>query len=296
MDQKYPDLAKPVWFFLEMDKFEEIFTKYCPNIRETVTNEMLMTDLITEENEAEILKDYAEGFKWYASETAREIHEFGVDIDPMAPRYIWGSPEINERVVELIEEQYPVNEGDIICYGPSNITWWYSLEQDMLPYHAQNHGMGGCIDDDMINYAPRILYPYKPTAVIFQTGSNDIAGGIPLETILNNKRKMYAEFLKNMPQAKLIVCSGLPLPGRPQYWDATVETNALLKEMCEQTDRLYFLDATDDMLTDHGPERFRTSDGRYFNPEYYRVDKIHLNKKGHDVWTRLMKEKLAEIL
>ena len=120
--------------------------------------------------------------------------------------------------------------------------------------------------------------------------------GETLETILANKKKMYDMFLANMPQAKLVVCSGLPLPGRTQFWDATVRTNELLKAMCEETDRLYFMDATDAMLTDQGPEELKTSDGRYFNPAYYRMDRIHLNKKGHDVWTGLMKEMLEKIL
>lgn len=48
-------------------------------------------------------------------------------------------------------------------------------------------------------------------------------------------------------------------------------------------------------LADTGDEMYRTSDGRYFNPSLFRIDRIHLNKKGHDVWTGLMKEKLAEL-
>ncbi len=154
-----------------------------------------------------------------------------MDIDPFGPRFRWGTPENKETVVRLIEEQYPVNHGDIICYGPSNITFWYSLEKDMLPYHAQNHGMGGCTDIDLIEYAPHVLYPYQPSAVIIQTGSNDIASGIPLEEILRRKKEMYDLFLSKMPTAKLIVCSGLPLPGRMQYWNATEKTNQLLKEL-----------------------------------------------------------------
>lgn len=225
-----------------------------------------------------------------------EAKEFGVDVDPTSLRYQWGDPETNEKVVSLIEAQErPIETGRVVFYGPSNICFWYSLEQDMLPYKAYNHGIGGCIDDDMMHYAPRLLYPYEPSVVFFQTGSNDIANGIPLETILANKKKMYAMFLEHMPQAKLVVCSGLPLPGRTQFWDATVETNALLEKMCQETDRLYFLDATDAMLTDHGPEELKTSDGRYFNEDLYRLDKIHLNKKGHDVWTGLMKEMLKKL-
>ena len=106
---------------------------------------------------------------------------------------------------------------------------------------------------------------------------------------------MYALFLENMPDTQLIVCSGLPLPGRPQFWDATVETNELLKKMCEETERMTFMDATDGMLTSEGPEALRTSDGRYFNPALYRMDRIHLNKKGHDIWTAKMKETLIKL-
>ena len=224
-----------------------------------------------------------------------EVREFGEGINPRSLRYQWGNPEINEQVVSLIEKSDPVTEGGIVFYGPSNICFWYSLEEDMKPWKAHNHGIGGCIDADMIEYAPRLLYPYKPAAVFFQTGSNDIASGIPLEQILDNKRKMYGLFLKNMPGTKLIVCSGLPLPGRTQYWDATVKTNELLQKMCKETDRMVFMDATDVMLTSDGPEELQTSDGRYFNPALFRIDRIHLNKKGHDVWTAKMKETLRKL-
>ncbi len=35
---------------------------------------------------------------------------------------------------------------------------------------------------------------------------------------------------------------------------------------------------------------YRTFDGKYFCPEYYRADRIHLNKAGYDLWTAKMKE------
>ena len=233
----------------------------------------------------------------YERAVREEVREFGSDADPFGLRYQWGDGETNEKVVRLIEEsEAPPKKGCVVFYGPSNIAQWYSLERDMLPYAAYNHGIGGCIDEDMIRYAPRLLYPYEPCAVFFQTGSNDIASGIPLDEILSNKRRMYALFLENMPRTQLVVCSGLPLPGRTRYWDATVKTNELLRDMCEKTDRLHFLDATDAMLSLSGPEELKTSDGRYFTPGYFRMDRIHLNKRGHDVWTALMKAKLKELL
>ena len=287
----------PLEILLSFDIFAERLAPFCPDARAFTDSGKTFADLLDGAADPQALRAaFDAACEAFERETQREVREFGVELDPHGLRYQWGKPDVNDAVVSLIEQrEAPLREGQIVCYGPSNIALWYSLERDMLPYTAYNHGIGGCIDEDMIHYAPRLLYPYKPAAVIFQTGSNDIAQGIPLETILQNKKRMYGEFLAHMPQAQLIVCSGLPLPGRTQFWDATVETNALLRQMCAETDRLHFLDATDAMLTDHGPESLRTSDGRYFNPAYFRIDKIHLNKKGHDVWTALMKNKLAEL-
>ena len=289
-------LNAPLGMLLSIDLFAEPLRRHLPAL--TPGDARTLRDLLPLAGDGEaLLRDLEEAGRRFDEETLREVREFGVDIDPQGLRYRWGGPETNEAVVRLIEAgDRPLQEGQIVFYGPSNIALWYSLERDMLPYTAYNHGIGGCIDEDMMRYAPRLLYPYKPAAVFFQTGSNDIASGIPLETILANKRRMYGMFLENMPQAKLVVCSGLPLPGRTQFWDATVRTNDLLREMCAETERLYFLDATDAMLTDRGPEALRTSDGRYFNPALYRIDRIHLNKRGHDVWTALMKRTLEEIL
>ena len=229
-----------------------------------------------------------------------EIAEFGVEVEENDPCHMWSNEDlkVQEACVAAIEEKYRGRTGEIIFYGPSNIQMWYSLEKDMLPYRAQNHGMGGCIDPEMITYAPRMLYAFCPSVVFFQTGSNDLASGLSLEQILKNKKEMYSLFLKNMPDTKLVVMSGLPLPNRQEFWADTVKTNQLLKQMCEETDRMYFMDATDAMLSETGPENMKTpvGDGRYFTREYFRSDGIHLNKKGHDVWTALMKKVLSEIL
>ena len=288
------ELQYPVGTFEGLIFYDEVIRRYFGELSEDRKAEKLC-DMIPENVRDDFLMDFKTASEKFRERDLEDVREFGKDIDPRSLRYQWGSPEINEQVVSLIERTDPVTEGGILFYGPSNICFWYSLEEDMKPWKAHNHGIGGCIDPDMIQYAPRLLYPWKPAAVFFQTGSNDIASGIPLATILENKRKMYALFLENMPETRLIICSGLPLPGRTQFWDATVKTNELLKEMCQGTDRLYFLDATDQMLTSEGPAELRTSDGRYFNPELFRIDRIHLNKKGHDVWTAEMKKMLQKL-
>ena len=292
---------------LHFPPIHEIFVKHIPQLQEeafaaglpdSVSFQFLATERGIDPGACEkILTEKKEFDRTYRKLMEEEAAEFGVPVDLDDPIHQWSNRDeaVQEACVRGIEERYAGRKGEIVFYGPSNIQMWYSLEQDMLPYRAQNHGMGGCIDPEMIRYAPRMLYAFEPKAVFFQTGSNDLALGIPIGKILENKREMYRLFLENMPQAELIVMSGLPLPGRTRLWDQTVETNRLLARMCEETERMHFMDATDVLLAAEGPEDLRTSDGRYFMPQYFRRDQIHLNKAGHDVWTGKMKEMLKRI-
>jgi len=175
--------------------------------------------------------------------------------------------------------------GEIVFYGASNFTFWKTCEEDMKPYHVQNHGFGGSTDELMLKWAPEMLYPYKPGAVFIQTGSNDNAEGLSLEQIKGNKVKLFSEYRRNLPDTTFIIMSGLPLPGRPQFWNDIQKTNAFLKEYCEKEPGFEFIDASSDMTAENGD----------FRPEYFNKDGIHLNQDGHDVWTKLMKKKLAEL-
>ena len=174
--------------------------------------------------------------------------------------------------------------GEIVFYGASNFTLWKTLEEDMRPWHTQNHGFGGSTDRLMMQYAPQMLYPYKPSVVFIQTGSNDNAIGLTLDQIMENKRKLYAEYRKNLPETCFIVMSGLPLPGREQYLESILGLNRYLKEYIATLDGFEFIDATEVMMTD-GKTR----------PEFFIKDGIHLNAEGHAAWTKLMRAKLEEL-
>lgn len=250
---------------------------------------------VKKEIEDEIVKEFAAFWENAKKVMEQEAREFDPDVDLSDDHYLWGSDSNKEKCVRSIETRYKGMTGNIIFYGPSNITFWYSLEKDMLPFKAQNHGMGGCTDEDLIHYAPRLLYPFNPKVVFFQSGSNDLASGISLDQIFERKKNMYAAFLEYLPSAELVIMSGLPLPGRIKFWDDTVKINNYLKELSEMSGRLHYMDATDVMLKDRGEDERKTSDGRYFIPEYFRMDQIHLNVAGHRVWTKCMKEELRKI-
>ena len=172
--------------------------------------------------------------------------------------------------------------GEIVFYGASNFTYWIKMELDLAPFSVQNHGFGGSTDNDLMHCANRLLYPYDPAAVVFQSGSNDFTLGMTVQQVCENKDRMYAMFREKLPDAVFVVLSMLPLPGRAEVWQESRQVNGYLRQYGEKHDRMLFVDATQAMLTQNGD----------FRPEYFRADGIHLNRDGQQVWAELIRTSL----
>ena len=183
--------------------------------------------------------------------------------------------------VSKIQEKYDAasRKGEIIFYGASNFRLWTEMENDLPEYKVQNHGFGGCTDKDLVKYADRILYPYEPSVVFFQTGSNDYVA-LPgtdeekVEKCMAYKREMFSRFHEQLPNAHFVVMSGLLLPGRKQFTALTREINRQLDALCqEHSDYMTFVNA----------EEMTLSDGVY-RDNLFRKDQIHLNHEGQLLW------------
>ena len=187
-----------------------------------------------------------------------------------------------EEEVRAIENSYPAEERkkEIVFYGASNFRLWKEMENDLSAYKVQNHGFGGSTDKDLMKYADRILYPYDPQIVFFQTGSNDYVSlkGTDEEKVMEcmeYKKAMFTAFHEQLPDARFVVMSGLLLPGRSQYLSMTEEINSRLSALCDENDYMYFVDASK-----------MTYDGSSYAKELFVSDKIHLNHEGQLKWCR----------
>lgn len=154
------------------------------------------------------------------------------------------------------------------------------MENDLPEYRVQNHGFGGCTDKDLMHYADKLLYPYHPDVVFFQTGSNDYVSlkGTDEEKVaacMDYKKKMFESIHEQLPDAKLVVMSGLLLPGRSEYRVLTEKVNGALEALCQETDYLWFVDAT-----------AMTWDGQHYADALFIKDGIHLNHDGQLLWMR----------
>lgn len=185
-----------------------------------------------------------------------------------------------DREVNPIVEKYDVEsrKGEIVFYGASNFRLWTEMENDLSEYKVQNHGFGGSTDKLLVEYADKLLYPYDPSIVFFQTGSNDYVSlsGSDEEKVkkcMEFKEYMFDTFHEKCPDAKFVVMSGLLLPGRSEYLELTKMVNIELKKYCDTKDYMYFVDA-DDMTYVDG----------VYQDELFIKDGIHLNHEGQLLW------------
>ena len=198
-----------------------------------------------------------------------------------------------DKQEKVIIDKYDAQtrQNEIVFYGASNFRLWTEMENDLSEYKVQNHGFGGSTDKDLVERADRLLYPYKPQIVFFQTGSNDYVSlkgtdEEKIEKCIEYKKQMFSTFHEKMPNAYFVVMSGLLLPGRSQYTELTKKVNTELKSLCDSLDYMYFVDSEE-----------MTFDGTEYKDELFISDGIHLNHDGQLLWcNNYIKPRIAEII
>ncbi len=181
---------------------------------------------------------------------------------------------------------------EIVFYGASNFAFWKTMENDLQPFKVQNHAFGGSTDKDLVAYAPYLLYPYDPSFVFFQTGSNDYAQSTQptdaekVREAMDYKKQMFAMFHEQMPDATFIVMAGILLPGRAQFLDMTKEINRQLREYCATQDYLRYVDS----------EEMTYNENTGFGEDLFVSDRIHLTPAARILWAdRYILPELEEI-
>ncbi len=211
----------------------------------------------------------------------------GLEIISATAHALSGDPNAWESTIarfEAADRHNPPPTGAVVFVGSSSFTFWSTLESDMAPLPAINRGFGGSRMGDIVRYAPRIVIPYQPRAVVFFAGTNDISGRTP-----RTAQEVYAgyqAFVKAvhaaLPETLIYYVSITPTPSRWKLWPVAQEANRLVAAHTAGDRRLRYIDLVPAIL---GP------DGRP-DRSLYRIDRLHPSKKGYAVWTSIIKPAL----
>jgi glycerophosphoryl diester phosphodiesterase/lysophospholipase L1-like esterase len=170
----------------------------------------------------------------------------------------------------------PLPENCSMFVGSSTWRLWGSqLEKDFTEFNAVNRGFGGATIPDVLYVMHRIITPYKPTRIVFFCGGNDIAEGASSEKTFENFKTFLARLWVESPQTKdVFFVSVTTSPSREKFREQTLKYNALVRELAEKTDGLYYIDTLATLLGE---------DGRA-DEKYFLQDRLHLNRDGQEHW------------
>jgi len=190
-------------------------------------------------------------------------------------------PERWEAAIQAFEKETresPPPDGAVVFYGSSSIAGWHgTLQDDMAPLPVVGRGFGGSTLWDALHFLDRVVIPLHPAAVVLYEGDNDIgAHGAPPDLVFELFREFVEGVQRELPDTRVLFLSIKPCPSR---WDSWPRMRAL----CSEDSLLGYIDVASPMLDDRGLPR----------PAIFLADSLHMNRRGYELWTEVVKGALA---
>lgn len=182
-----------------------------------------------------------------------------------------------QKEIAAIEKRYtekPAPQAPIVFIGSSSIRRWETLAADFPGKPVLNHGFGGSEVFDSVNYAHRLVSPFKPKQIVMYAGGNDLNAGKSPERVFVDFQAFVARVQAELPKTKICYISSAPNPKRWAQIKEVRALNSLVQAFCAKDDRLQFIDVHPVMLAPNGEPK----------PDIFVEDQLHMNAKGYELW------------
>jgi lysophospholipase L1-like esterase len=169
----------------------------------------------------------------------------------------------------------------VLFVGSSTIRLWRTLSTDMAPYPVINRGFGGAVIADVNFYFDQLVRPYRPRAIVFYAGENDLAGGASVSDVMAAFARFMDLKTRALGAAPVYFISVKPSRQRWTALAQQAQLNAAVRRMAAQRPDLRYVDVADAMLQDGRPRPLFVADG------------LHLNAEGYALWTSRVRPLVA---
>jgi hypothetical protein len=189
------------------------------------------------------------------------------------------------RVFEEWDRKNSFASDAVLFVGSSSIRLWQTREC-FEEFEVINRGFGGSQISDVNYFAKRIVLRYEPKVIVFYAGDNDVAAGKSAKRVFDDYMKFEKLVHKELPDTRIIFISIKPSRRRWSLWDVMKAANMMIKDFSMRDSRLFYFDGATPLLDSDGEPKV----------ELFLDDKLHLNSKGYEVWTKLLRPIIKEAL
>lgn len=176
-----------------------------------------------------------------------------------------------------------IKSNQILFGGSSTILYWNSrLEKDMYPLPVINRGFGGSNLMQNIYYFNSLVKPHSPLIEVFYCANDYNANP---NTVLEYFRYYEYLFHDNFPKSTLYYVSTNPSINiyRKAFINNIDSTNKLIKNYIKTRTNTFFIDTFHSLMPNG-----------VFDLSYFGPDSLHLNDKGYDLMTAIIKPIIKE--
>lgn len=211
-------------------------------------------------------------------------------------------------------EQEPIVKGKILFYGHSLFTRWGSpkwgyrrMDEDIRMKDGSlavvNHGFGTSTSEEQLYFYDRMVRPWEPRALVLSTLGNDGMYGYSPEQTMTNVAKILHWARTDFPGIKLFLVEPHPNPkGKettlPDKWNNGLHKRRSFIEMLNAYEQLH--EDTKVIRLWNRPELFETpedvGDFHKVREDIFVADKVHPNQEGYDIFGKIFREALDELL
>jgi len=169
----------------------------------------------------------------------------------------------------------------VLFVGSSSIVKWRAhLAADMAPMPVINRGFGGAHIEHVNRWFNQIVAPYRPRAIVFYAGENDIDAGKSVDRVVAD----FDEFMSRKKQAlgktPVYFISLKPSKLRFREFPLQSQVNAAIRERAGQRSDLHYLDVVPAMLENGKPK------------DIFEPDDLHMTRAGYIIWTQVVRAAL----
>jgi lysophospholipase L1-like esterase len=191
----------------------------------------------------------------------------------LLPRQAWSEPSP--------APPEPFDPRTLVFIGSSSIAFWKSLPEDFPGHRVLNLGRAGTTYSHLVAHVGEWAVLYPAERYILYSGDNDVAWLRSPAKVARQFREVAEALRAAIPGVRVYVISIKPNRslGRRLRAGAARKANALLEAEAAALGYATYVDIHTPMLAEDGGPR----------GELFSIDGIHMNRKGYEVWSGVLR-------
>ena len=189
-----------------------------------------------------------------------------------------------EQVDRLFSAEYDFSPDKklVVFIGSSSISMWKDVQERFPDFNIINNGFGGSHFGDLLYYYSELVTKQTPEILFIYEGDNDVGSNKKISVIYKDFKALSKKLQRDLPATKVVFISPKPSIAR---WHLTKQYNKInkkIKRKCNKIPGFEFADVWPAMLDENGEVL----------KDIFLEDGLHMNKKGYDLWEKVIGEYL----